>query len=365
MFFRPVSVILMVSLFAPVLVFGASTSTIDANLTPDSPFYFLKTWREQIQLFFTFNVEQKAKQYLHLAEVRLAEYQKMIEKGKQEIAEKTLSKYEDQLNRALAKAEELKSKGKDIKDLSQKVEEATSKHLQVLQENLAKVPEAAKKGIERAIEASSKVLDKAVETVGRKSIHQLESEFYGKMDNWQTYRNEKYGFEFRYPEAFKFYSAYRSECGEPEMLDNSSNSSVVRLDSPDLSIKTTYPYEATVCVPKLEKGASVLLRILTPDRVLPNRQDILKIPPGDNQRQFKTLEIDKQNAVYFLPILSRADFGRVNIFSGTIYTVVRFFDSNDQSEYFEISLASAPAQKDYYLSIFDSILSTFKFISPN
>jgi len=178
----------MVLLFAPVLVFGASTSTIDANLTPDSPFYFLKTWREQIQLFFTFNVEQKAKQYLHLAEVRLAEYQKMIEKGKTEIAEKTLNKYEDQLNRALAKAEELKNKGKDIKDLSQKVEEATSKHLQVLQENLAKVPEAAKEGLQRAIEASSKVLDKAIETVGRKGIRQLESEEHqGQMRDVKLY----------------------------------------------------------------------------------------------------------------------------------------------------------------------------------
>jgi hypothetical protein len=46
----------------------------EAGTLPDSPFYFLKTWKEQIQLFFTFDAEKKAKQYLHLAGVRLAEY---------------------------------------------------------------------------------------------------------------------------------------------------------------------------------------------------------------------------------------------------------------------------------------------------
>ncbi len=129
-------------------------------IAPDSPFYFLQTWKESIQTFFTFGLENKAKQYLHLAEVRLDEYQKMIEKGKTEIAERTLEKYEKQLNNALQKTEELKSKGKDITDLSQKIEETATKHLEVLQTNLQKVPEQAKKGIENAIENSQKVLQK-------------------------------------------------------------------------------------------------------------------------------------------------------------------------------------------------------------
>lgn len=121
------------------------TSTLpDPGTLPDSPFYFLKSWREGIQLFFTFDAEKKAEQYLHLAEVRLAEYQKMIEKGKQEIAERTLKKYEDQLNRALQKAEELKSKSEEkASEVKTRIKEATSKHLQVLHENLLKIPEFA------------------------------------------------------------------------------------------------------------------------------------------------------------------------------------------------------------------------------
>ncbi|MDD2731690.1 MAG: DUF5667 domain-containing protein [Candidatus Pacebacteria bacterium] len=131
-----------------------------AGITPDNPFYFLKIWKESIQTFFIFGAENKVKQYLHLAEVRLAEYEKMIEKGKDEIAKKTLEKYENQLNRALEKAEQLKEQGKNIEDISQKTEDILSKHIDVLQKNLEKVPDSAKKGIENAIEASSKVFNK-------------------------------------------------------------------------------------------------------------------------------------------------------------------------------------------------------------
>ncbi|MBU4458808.1 hypothetical protein KKF60_02845 [Patescibacteria group bacterium] len=123
----------------------------DPGLTPDSSFYFLKTWKEKIQIFFTFGEENKAKQYLHLSEVRLAEYKKMIEKGKTEIAQKTLDKYEKQLGQALEKAEEAKEKGKDVEGLVTLVKEKTLKHQEMLAKVLEKAPEQAKKGIEKAI----------------------------------------------------------------------------------------------------------------------------------------------------------------------------------------------------------------------
>lgn len=153
--------------FAVVLltqVAGAqvATSTLpDPGTLPDSPFYFLKSWRENIGLFFTFDAERKAEQYLHLAEVRLAEYEKMIEKGKEDIAARTLEKYENQLGRALEKAEGLKAKGATLAEgLKEKARAAATKHLDVLGENWEKVPEAAKKGIERALEESKKQMKK-------------------------------------------------------------------------------------------------------------------------------------------------------------------------------------------------------------
>src|SRR3990167_6075969 len=75
--------------------------------------------------------EIKSKQFFHLAEVRLAEYQKMIEKDKTEIARNTLEKYEQQLNHALEKTEEAKEKGKDVEKLKEVISEKIIKHLEV------------------------------------------------------------------------------------------------------------------------------------------------------------------------------------------------------------------------------------------
>ncbi len=150
------SLIVLSFLIGAVNVWAQNDNLSSAGITPDGPFYFLKTWQETIQTFFTFGAENKAKQFLHLADVRLAEYQKMIEKGKTEIAQKTLEKYEKQLNRAIQKIEELDSKGVDVKGLSEKLSTTTLKHIDVLKENLLKVPESGKEGIEKALDVIRK-----------------------------------------------------------------------------------------------------------------------------------------------------------------------------------------------------------------
>ena len=84
-----------------LLIFSSASSANAAFwsgkdlIAPDSSFGFLQTWKESIQTFFTFGAENKAKQYLHLADVRLDEYKKMIEQGKTDIAEKVLEKYQN------------------------------------------------------------------------------------------------------------------------------------------------------------------------------------------------------------------------------------------------------------------------------
>ncbi len=131
------------------------------GIEPDSVFYFLENWKEQIQLFFTFNLEKKAEQYQKLAEERLAEYQRMLDKGKNEVAEKILAKYEKQLGQALEIAKKLKEKGEDaLKEKGKEVIDNVAKHIQVLQNNLGEAPEAAKKGLQNALDAAQKVLNK-------------------------------------------------------------------------------------------------------------------------------------------------------------------------------------------------------------
>ena len=178
------SLVVTTVLAGGVGVLAQSDNLLPSGITPDSPFYFFKTLKESIQTFFTFGAENKAKQFLHLADVRLAEYQKMLEKGKTDLAQKTLDKYEKQLSRAIQKVEELKNKGKDVKDVSERIASTTAKHIEVLEDNLQKVPENAKQGIERAL----------------KNIQKIKSA--DETANWRTYRNEKYGVESRYPNSW-------------------------------------------------------------------------------------------------------------------------------------------------------------------
>ena len=167
-----VAVVLVVPVFAGAQ--GMTFTLPDPGMLPDSPFYFLKSWGEGIRLFFTFNAEKKAEQYLRLAEVRLAEYERLIAKGKEQIAEKTLEKYEGQLGRPLAKAEELKGKGEGAADeLKTKAEEAVVKHLTVLERNLTNVSEPAREGIERALEASKRQLEKLDDAVLEDELSRL------------------------------------------------------------------------------------------------------------------------------------------------------------------------------------------------
>ncbi len=161
------------------LIFGLSAlaqdnDLPDPGLTSDSPFYFLKTWKESIQTFFTFGEENKAKQFLHLSEVRLAEYKKMIEKGKTEIAQKTLDKYEKQLNHALEKVGQAQEKGKNVEKLKETISEKILKHQEILEGFLEKVPEQAKQGIEKAIDASQKGFEKTIEAVTGEKKKELE-----------------------------------------------------------------------------------------------------------------------------------------------------------------------------------------------
>ncbi len=169
-----VFIILIFGLCLTTFIFAQDGELPSSGILPDSTFYFLKSWKESIQTFFTFGAENEAEQYLHLAEVRLAEYQKMIENKKLEIARKTLEKYERQLNWALEKAEEAKEKGKDVKKLKEEIGEKILRHQEVLIEVLNKVPEEAKKGIENAIEMSQKGFENAIQAVTGEKKEELE-----------------------------------------------------------------------------------------------------------------------------------------------------------------------------------------------
>jgi len=122
--------------------------------TPDSPFYFLETIAEEIVTFFNFGDLKKAARYTALAAERVAEAQSVVEKGKPEFAEKTLKRYEMQLNKALARAERAQAQGKSVKNVMETVAEGTGKHLIVIEGILEKVSAKAKEAATKAKEVS-------------------------------------------------------------------------------------------------------------------------------------------------------------------------------------------------------------------
>ncbi|MFC1663700.1 DUF5667 domain-containing protein [Patescibacteria group bacterium] len=137
----------------------------DPGLTPDSPLYFLETIIEEIGTFFTFGDLKKAERHAALAAERLAEAQVIAGKGKPELTEKTLARYEMQLQNSMARAEKAQAKGENTEEVMAKVGQATSNHLEVLAEVYEKVPEQAKPAIENAMKASVKGHEKAVEAL--------------------------------------------------------------------------------------------------------------------------------------------------------------------------------------------------------
>ncbi len=346
-------------------------------IAPDSSFSFLQTWKESIQTFFTFGAENKANQYLHLADVRLNEYKQMTEQGKTEIAQRILDKYEKQLNQALSKAEELKSKGEDVKDLSQKIEEAVSKHLEVLQNNLEKVPEQARQGIENAIENSQKIFEKK-EGVGianpasvnclkkggtleiRKDAEGGETGFCIFPDkseceewalfkgeckkdetaNWKTYRNEKYGFEIKYPQDWYVKPG----------LDSSM---IARIENKQKDINLDFggeiPQES---LDKYDFGYSIVIYI----KSYPTLENFLEAQKTSFGRTIVKLEASQFGTNEFYKLIA-------DLPGPTIET---YYTYNNRTGY-DISIAGSPSHNNSVtqrnaLSAFHQILSTFKFI---
>ena len=144
-------------------VLAQETELPDPGLTPDSPFYFLERITERIGTFFTFGDIKKAERHTVLATERLAEANAMREKGKSELVEKTLERYEYQLEKALSRTEQAKTKGKNTVEVAKTITEATQKHLTVLEEILEEVPEEVKPAIEQAMTVSSRGSERASE----------------------------------------------------------------------------------------------------------------------------------------------------------------------------------------------------------
>jgi len=140
------------------------------EILPDVSNYHSKRQIEKDKLKTCSDPVERTKLHIKFAEERLAEAKAMISEGKREFLETLIKDYEESIDEAMNEIENAEEQGKDTKDVLKVVENATKKHIEVLQELLEKVPEPGKKGICRAIEASQKGRERALEAL-RKRHH--------------------------------------------------------------------------------------------------------------------------------------------------------------------------------------------------
>lgn len=135
-------------------VHAQSNDLPEPGMLPGNSFYFIKNWSENIRGFFLFDESDKAEHLLNLSEIRLSEAKQLIEENNLALAEKTLNRYQAQLNKALSKTEESRTAGRDVDEVLSQVSKATLKHQAVLLDVYDKVPEQARPAIKQAMEQS-------------------------------------------------------------------------------------------------------------------------------------------------------------------------------------------------------------------
>jgi len=201
---------------------------------PDSPFYGVERFVERMNLWFTFNDEAKIKLHLKYAERRLAEAKAMAEKNNVNYSEKILKEYENELNKTINLAKykydncvamhvqkcdqmNLEERCSELNlstsscgnlsnvcqtyaekkcsrwaNLTEKVSNATMKHIYVLNGILEKVPIQAKEAIRHAIDVSQMNKKNILEKI--ESMHQVREELRNASHgigphNWAAHEN--------------------------------------------------------------------------------------------------------------------------------------------------------------------------------
>lgn len=104
------------------------------GILPDSPLYLLKAFRDRVIGFLISDPLKKAEFFLLQADKRLNSGLSLFDKrkGKEDLAESTISKGENYFEDAIAQLKEAKRQGMDVERVLAKMRQAVVKHKQVL-----------------------------------------------------------------------------------------------------------------------------------------------------------------------------------------------------------------------------------------
>lgn len=124
------------------------------------------------------NPLEKASLHIKFADKRIHFIQdkwgkgKLKVKGKSEELYSLINEYEDNVDKAYGEISKAQALGLNTNSSLETVNQATSKHLEVLNRVLAKVPNQAKSAIRHAIEVSQRGHQKALENLSKRKIKQ-------------------------------------------------------------------------------------------------------------------------------------------------------------------------------------------------
>ena len=171
--------IFLIPLLALFLVAGTANAQVEdlpkPGILPGNPLHILEIVSEGIGTLFTFGDVAKAERHLALAGERLAEASALAEKGKANRAEKATGKYQERLDKALAKTEDAKKAERDTDAVLEKIAEAMIRHQEVLAGVYEKVPEQAKEAIQKAMENSARGYEIALDAVSKEKQEEVRS----------------------------------------------------------------------------------------------------------------------------------------------------------------------------------------------
>jgi hypothetical protein len=152
----------LIVVLALVLAGGGGIVYASTDSLPGSPLYGVKRATEQVQLFLTPMGTGRAELHIRFAQRRLEEVQALAE-TKGQVDEETLAAIAEETELALKEVEGAHPAEKS--NLLEKLASLTERQQAVLKGVQAKAPEAAQKGLNRALEASQRGHERAREAL--------------------------------------------------------------------------------------------------------------------------------------------------------------------------------------------------------
>jgi len=131
-----------------------TTTTVEAGLTTESPFYFLDRWLESIELFFT-PQEKKSEKRLQFTEERLAEMEEVADTATPDELEVLGEQYQKDLD-------EIEQSTGVPDEVKERVREARQEHIQVLERVRENAPEEAQQTMEQVVQRARERVENQV-----------------------------------------------------------------------------------------------------------------------------------------------------------------------------------------------------------